>query len=39
MESVSIPIMAANRFNQEHLTDEVSKNKQKAYYTYSKQRI
>ena len=28
--SVSIPIMAATRFNREKLTDEVSKSKQKA---------
>ena len=30
MEGVSIPIMAATRFNREKLTDEVSENKQKA---------
>mgnify|MGYP001337722515 CR=1 FL=1 len=30
MEGVSIPIMAATRFNREKLTDEVSKSKQKA---------
>ena len=33
MEGVSIPIMAATRFNREKLTDEVSGNKQKAFTT------
>ena len=33
MESVSIPIMAATRFNQEHLSSEVSKPNIKLFLT------